>query len=359
MDISERKVRQSNRDSTLYMIPVVALIGKLIQFYILPDKYFYDSERMIGMLNGVKGIGEWSGYESTVDIFRKINFFGFSSRGQWSIFLGIIFTILFMILISKVKEMSMMESVYTLMAIGLLNIYVFNIAKEPVQMSFFIVILVVMLLPFDNSLIKIIGCALVYYWESNTFRSYYIIMAAMSLVLYVVFAWIKKRKGDTSKIEIIIVILLCFVVTLAFFYASQYVDKDSYTEAVNIRDVSPNENASTAILNTVEVNGNFGKFAYNYVINSIRMLVPIELLVKGVGYIPFVVYQFFILFYWIRGIKNIKNANTRVLLSLSCFTAYLFGSFVFEPDFGSWVRHEAASFPIFYILAYEDLGKGD
>ena len=39
------------------------------------------------------------------------------------------------------------------------------------------------------------------------------------------------------------------------------------------------------------------------------------------------------------------------LLALSVFTAYILGSFLFEPDFGSWVRHEAATFPVLHMIA--------
>ena len=93
----------------------------------------------------------------------------------------------------------------------------------------------------------------------------------------------------------------------------------------------------------------------NYTINAVRMMIPIELLFKSPGYFPFVFYQVFILMYWIRAIKNIETINEHGFLALICFTSYIFGSFAFEPDFGSWVRHESASFPVFYILAYENL----
>ena len=44
-------------------------------------------------------------------------------------------------------------------------------------------------------------------------------------------------------------------------------------------------------------------------------------------------------------------------MALTCFSTYLFGSFMFEPDFGSWVRHESAAFTIFHLLAYKNLGE--
>lgn len=355
MDLQDKKRRKSNRDMAIMLIIPTAILGKLIAFLVLPEKYFYDSMRMALMLTNSLKHGAWEGYTTTVNIFRKINVFNLTTREQWSIVLGIVGTLLVMIMISRVKEMSSLEVFFTLMSVGLLNIYAFNIAKEPVQMAFFLCIYIIIILPFNNSLIKIVGCALIFFWESNTFRTYYILMAVMCLVLYVVFTIVKKIFKNLNILKVIIVTVMCFAAMFAFVFASQYVDKKSYEDAINTKVQHKNEGATSAIENLVESDGSFGKFMINYVINAVRMLLPVELLFKSPGYFPFVIYQVFILMYWIRTIKNIRIINERAFLSLICFTAYLFGSFVFEPDFGSWVRHEAASFPVFYIMAYEDL----
>lgn len=193
--LKNQKVRESNRNTTLILMPIVALLAKLIQLFILPDKYFYDSSRMQSMMNNDGKMPAWGGgYKTVVDIFSKINFFNFTKIEQWSIELGIIFTILLMVLVSKVKEMSMMECIFTLMATGVLNIYVFVLAKEPIQTFFFICIMLVIFLPINNIFIKLLGCCLIFYWESNTFREYYIIMAAMALFLFLIFYILKKIK---------------------------------------------------------------------------------------------------------------------------------------------------------------------
>lgn len=359
MSLSEQKIRQSNRDTTLILMPIVAIIGKLIQFFILPDKYFYDSSRMQSMMNKDGKMQAWGdAYETVVDIFSKINYFGFTKIEQWSIELGIVFTILLMIIISRVKEMSLMESIYTLMATGLLNIYVFVLAKEPIQMFFFMCIMVIVFLPIKNPVIKLLGGSLIYYWESNTFREYYIMMAVMSLVLFFIFYILKKMK-KIRLIHVLIVVVFCYAVMFAFVYASQFAMPEEYKTVMTVRDEYANQDANTTIANIWPVEGNYGLFMANYVICSVRMMIPVELIVKSPVYFPCFIYQIWILVYWIKGLKNLKRLNNDVLLALTFFTAYLFGSFVFEPDFGSWVRHEAATFPLFHIMAYEYLGRRD
>ena len=92
----------------------------------------------------------------------------------------------------------------------------------------------------------------------------------------------------------------------------------------------------------------------DYVINAFRMMIPIELLLKSPGYAPFFIYQIFILMYLFKALANIKAMDKKVVVALSCFVAYFFGSVVFEPDFGSWVRHEATTFPVFQLLVYQN-----
>lgn len=129
MELKYAKIRQQNRDIALMLIVPVAIIGKIIQFFILPEKYFYDRTRMILMLNKVDFDGACKGYNTTVNIFSKINVFHLTTLRQWSVCLGIIGTMILIIIISRVKEMDISEAIFTLMSAGLFNIYVFKIAK--------------------------------------------------------------------------------------------------------------------------------------------------------------------------------------------------------------------------------------
>ena len=320
----------------------------------LPDKYYFDSWRLLTMLTGGKGMAAWGGYQSTVDFYKTINFFNWTTLTQWSIGLGIILTPIAMIIISRTKEMEMRECIFTLMIVGILNIYVFSITKETIQICFFFLVYLIIQLPLKNTLLKVIGCALVFYWESTFYRSYYMIMAAMTIFMYLIFVWLRQREKIKRK-HIVIIVVMCFVAVFAFFYASQFVSHKDYINALNTRDgtTETNEGASTSIENPIKVNGNLGIFMYDYVINAVRMMVPIELAFKGIFYLPFVVFQFFILYYYFKAIKNIKSLDDNMIVVVVCYSAYFFGSVVFEPDFGSWVRHEAATFPILQLLAYK------
>lgn len=354
MELKYAKIRQMNRDITLLLMIPTAILAKIIHLFVLPDKYYFDSWRMLSMMSGGDGMQAWSGYQNTVDFYTKINIFHLSTLSQWSIVMGLFMTPIMMFLVSRTKQMEFRECVFTLMATGVLNIYVFSITKEMIQILYFICIYIVISLPIKNVPVKILMCVGIYYWESTRFRSYYIIMAAMTVFMYVIFTWIKRRTIITKK-HIFIFVITCFFAIFILFYISSFVSYNDYKEALNVRDgtTSTIEGAQSAIVNPIEVNGNLGIFMFDYVINAFRMMIPIELLIKSPMYTPFVIYQFFILYYFFKMVKNIKQLDSDMLVTISCFAAYFFGSVVFEPDFGSWVRHEAATFPILQLMAYK------
>lgn len=351
--LKNKKNRETNRNITLILIPFVFVMAKFIHLCILPDKYYFDSWRMISMLVG-GDMTPWAGYQDTVDFYAAINIFHLGSVTQFSLVIGGIMTPVMMWIISRTKEMEMRECLFTLMTVGLLNIYVFSITKELIQMLYFMAIYIIICLPIKNSVIKIIGCAAVFYWESVNFRTYYIIMAAMAVFMYIVFQWLKKRAYITKK-HIIITLILCFVAVFVFLYASSFISYDDYIDALNVRDGTTEtiSGANTAIENPIKVDSNLGIFMYDYVIIAVRMMLPIELLIKSPVYAPFVIFQIFVLYYFIKTLANIKKIDENMHVVIACFSAYLFGSFIFEPDFGSWVRHEAATFPILQFMAFK------
>lgn len=352
MELEAQKIRQQNRDIVLLLVVPIAIVAKLIQFYILPGKYFYDSWRLVSMLTGNATMASWTGYQTTVDFYDLIDIFNLTSQQQWSIFMGAIMTPVVIVILSRAKEMNVRESIFALMAVGLLNIYVFTISKEGIQIMFFFLIYVIISLPIKNTLIKVIACAGIFYWESTFYRSYYIIMAAMTVALYFIFYKLRNMRKEIKPKYVALVIIACIVMIFAFLYASKFIAPEDFMDAINVRDTSANENAVTVILNPFMVNNNYGIFMIDYVIAAVRMMFPIELIVKSPAYFPFFIYQIFILYYFIRTLKNIKKIDNKMIVAISCFSAYILGSFIFEPDFGSWVRHEAAAFPLMQLMAF-------
>lgn len=74
---------------------------------------------------------------------------------------------------------------------------------------------------------------------------------------------------------------------------------------------------------------------------------PIELLVKGIKYFPYVIFQIWVtkkLWNW----KNIKEDKVILLYS------FILISGVFEPDFGSFLRHIVPYFIIIQNILFNE-----
>ena len=77
----------------------------------------------------------------------------------------------------------MVQTIFLLSCIGLLNIYVFNIGKDVIQFLFFMAVYLVLLIPIENSFMKIVLAAVVLYFESKVFRSYYILIGSHDVLV--------------------------------------------------------------------------------------------------------------------------------------------------------------------------------
>lgn len=53
----------------------------------------------------------------------------------------------------------------------------------------------------------------------------------------------------------------------------------------------------------------------------------------------------------IKTIRQYNSITSNRRIAVAIYLAFLLGSATFEPDFGSWVRHEAVLFPIYLIMA--------
>lgn len=355
--INKQDVYKENKYTIILLLIPIAILAKLIEHLLLPDKYFYDSSRMlITMINPNYG-GAWAGnYQVTVDLFNKINIFGFTSLLQWSIFIGVIFNIVLIIIFIKAKGISFVQSIFALMCIGLCNIYVFNLGKDIIQFVFFIICFIVISINKIPNFIKVLGCALVFYWESTFFRNYYIIMSAFTIVVYIIFDLIrKKRPKFTLAKTVAIVVVLIFTMFMFLRFAQEFMPNE-YTEIMVCKDSSTQLGASTTIDDKIEHRGNLYLYMQNYIINFVRMLVPIELLTGGIFYTPFFLFQILLLYYLYMNIRNIHKIGENNVIALCVFIAFFLGSVLFEPDFGSFARHEAAAFPIIILFALDNMG---
>ena len=333
------------------------IFSKVFQFNFLPSKYFYDSRAILKSIVYTPQNVD-SAFRFTASFFRKINIFNFTTLVEWAVSLTIIFSILIFIIIkNRAENIDFLKCVYIFCNIFLLGVYVFNVSKDIIQMMFFLAVYFIIVTRVIKKVkFKLLLCAGVFVYESLIFREYYILVAVFSIFIFAVLNYTVKSKKQIRVRSIFYITLMILIILLLFMMTANKLMPDGFNGILDARsDINRwregSEDSVTMISDLLENDGNLFIWLINYVINAVRMMIPIELLFKGIKYVPFVIYQIFVLYYLFLALKNLKqNYSNEGLLSLSVFIAYLLTSFTFEPDFGSWVRHEAVTFPLFIII---------
>lgn len=324
---------------------------KFLQYKVLPQKYFYDSEKILSIMNGSTLTDK--GYSFTANFFKIINIFEFNSIQQWSIAISIVFLFFFIFYFSK-KEITAIKFFYIIASYALLNIYVFNLSKDVIQLIFFLLTYFICKKFKCNDFRKVICVAVVFFIESLFFRTYYMIIGTLVLGLYFIYSRffsesknIKKSKKKTSAI-----IIGSFAIFMIMIYVLQKISVENYMLLINARNSSNTYRDGTdavTMINDLFSNSSYLYFILNYIINTVRILFPVELFLKSIKYTPFILFQF----YFSKVLlKNMIKINKDKSIYLFIVMAFVMVSIIYEPDFGSVIRHESVL--ILFVLELID-----
>ena len=348
-----------NKNGLILLMFVVMVVAKFVASR-LPAKYTYDNMRILGMTNNDPHVYAWAGtYVTAADIFKKVNFFNFNQLNQWSIFLGLIMMLTVLFITARIPEPDFCQVLFFLACVGLLNIYVFNIGKDVIQYVMFFLVYLVITLPFRAPIFKLIVSAIILAYESTFFRPYYILIAAFAVGMFVILQLLCRRtKLSPSRtllgIGIGSYLLVCLMMVVALL-----IMPEEYNYIMGVRSSQTdtrvgNADASTIIQDLIP-GSSLPMFLVNYLINAVRMMIPVELFMHGVGYLPFLVFQLALTWYMAQLMRKIRNINDdKQFIALAIFMGYVLASFMFEPDFGSWLRHESSTFPVMILLVMSE-----
>lgn len=337
----------------LLMFPII-IFGKYYQFNMLNGYAFGIINRIINWLP-TDIIPPDNSYAFPLTFYRLFRFLPFETAFEWAIFWSIIMNIIFfIILLNKYKLYTFGEYIFIYASMFILDVFVFNINKDLVQCLVLLLVFFALNVKCSN-ILKIIFIIIILGIESIYFRSYYILGAATTIIVFFVLSLLGKKKKTSVLLSLFIIISMLFTMI----YISQYIVPSSYDELISRRDTLAEDlDANTVIVDWIP-GDSYSNYCINYTINMIRMSFPIELLLKGIKYIPFVIYQIYLAISIIKGIRHI---NKKHLANLSFIIGYWLMMFASESDFGTLVRHQAILLP-FYIdmikdnIKYKELRK--
>lgn len=350
-----KKTINKNLMMVILIIILETVLIKWGMFRFLPSKFFYDTNGILSIMQN--NFTADDSYMFAANFFNCINIFGFQTLEQWNWFFAIIFTAIIIFFIAKNKKYNLIQYLFIIASVGLLNIYVFTLSKDLIQFLFFLVIFLLLKNKNMSNFKKLLFCSIILIIESIYFRVYYVIMAILMCTIYAIYNMFIKNK-DVSKKTIIKIVLLAFVLFFVEIFTLQLVSEDNYYSIMYARssvnsDRLYNVDANTIIIELFGDNTSFIKFILNYIINSLRMMIPIELLGKGIKYTPFILYQLLISYNVLKYSKKINDKNIMVLIAV---ISYFMISIIFEPDFGSFIRHESSMFLVLlemFVINYK------
>lgn len=305
------------------------------------------------------------------------------------------------------------ENFFIYLGIAILNIFCFCLAKEPYQMLFFFlmaiaiikgkgyqqksILLGVILLITVLLSRKYFGLVLIYYF-------------ILQYIVRYLFDNINFQTKHGKKKLIISIIYASGIIGICYFFLLSYLSgnmEDTYTEMINAnyRDMNRSSVADSEIVPFFP-KGNRVFAAADYVLKIFRLMFPLELIIKGkVKYLFLIAFQGLLAFFIGRAFINrhaphqerkeededVEESEEEIeeseeetdeieededdedesedddeseelqkkrdedrrqtrTAALYLYLAFLFCSAAFEPDFGSWIRHQGVALPIMLLI---------
>ena len=245
-------------------------------------------------------------------LFHLIDFFHLQTYEAWEIYTSILSNAIVLIFMLKLKrKIRIYQWIIVAATITVLNIFSFCLAKEPVQMLYFMSIALVLLTDWGY-ILKTTAIYLCLLISMMTFRTYYILILMYVIMAQVVFEGVIKKVSGLPK-RLFVLLLGIFVYGLIFFVIVYNVSPENYQIIYDARVHSRSiEMANTGIKNWLDTES-WLMFTLNWVVVMLRLLLPLELIFMGPKYWLFVIYQLMITLLLIRSIKRLHVNKQSVL----------------------------------------------
>lgn len=347
--------RKINFNMIVILFPILIIVAKIIRYTIMKDVLvdngighswinIFNSDLTNKEILMLPNVGLQN--ITSIIIFNVLNIFKIDNYFAYEIYITVLFNIILFIMFYKLKtKISIFQAVFLSLFIIVLNVFDFCLSKDPIQMIFFIVIFYVLL---SNIKHKQLMSFIIVIISSIIFRAYYILIIAFALILKIILEKIingnSKKTIQSLCIGVIIItafyILMLVICHIAF--------PETYTELIRVR--TRTSSAFSDIRNIFYTSNNILLFGADYLFVIIRLLFPLELMRGGIKYIMYILFQLVITYSILKSLKNYKLLSEIEKFSLLIFLAFVFTSATFEPDFGSWIRHEAVLYPLLLII---------
>lgn len=359
----KRGLRKYNINVFLFIFPFLIIIGKMIRWTLMKNvlvdegightfiRYMENNNYHFSLLSA----------DSVMDTAGNATYL-FSLLGKlfnipttyiaYEVLITILWNILILYIIYKNRRSyTNKQLLFLSLSVIVLNIFVFCLAKEPIQFIYFLFIYYIINSNKYKDKTKYILTVLVLLLSVLTFRTYYLLVIVFFVYISIL---CDKIIFKNKKISFLKFMLILFSISALYFIllnSIKMISPSSFNELIRIR---LRTSSAVSDIRTIFKSDNLLLFSLDYLIVIIRILFPLELLRLGPKYFSYVLYQLIITYLTYNKVKSVKFNSRKTNLALYVYLGFLCASAIFEPDFGSWVRHETVLFPIFMIYTFND-----
>ncbi|WP_426817866.1 hypothetical protein ACP3TC_07270 [Winslowiella sp. 2C04] len=317
----------------------------VIKENIFPIYYFWDANTIETFMMRNNPLIMFDSYASTAAFFNVFNVSRDSVIFPIVSSLIIIANFYFILKKSEAEKITLLEFLVYLYCMLLSIVYMTLLSKD-----FVVLLFIIPFLPLSKK-----GVAGLIFWSllalfyAIYFRSYWFILLGMFWFFYIALGIFRRP---------IVILLLGFFILFCLavvFKVGMGIDVDNFRNIVNeTRLENANENARTMIVSIIPGGGLIISWL-NVCLTWVFMMVPIPLLVS---FSPFyIIISFFIMLLWYKFWRSVKieminqgDKQLRAIIALIIsFTAV---QSIFEPDYGSYVRHLSPFYPLFFYALF-------
>ncbi|MFD0834735.1 hypothetical protein ACFQ0I_03080 [Mariniflexile aquimaris] len=335
-----------------YLVALFGVIVSAIGFYILPERFFYDTVNIIN--DPYNEIGLKGSFPFTIWFYNVtgLKYWHFSLIGVLQYL--IIVTLLYKIGVPDTFNKLTIKNILVYLAFIMTAIFISMPSKEFI--TFLYMALIIFIIKkreqfSKKTVVYILGLLLFF---GYFFRQYYILVAVISVVFYAVSRVNFKNKRLVTffyGLFIAIIMSLSYGIIKGTFLS--YETREFINEFRAGRDAT-----NSAIISPIPTDTWYGE-SFGIVYGFISVNLPVNGLkhIMSPQIIVFVFWQlllFIILFIrydkcLAKGIKN--NYDLWIFYILFSF---FISQGIFEPDLGSAIRHKMGVFPLIYFALYYD-----
>lgn len=265
---------------------------------------------------------------------------------------------LFFMLCKMKPIISIMEFAFISLSVIVLSVYCFSLAKEPVQMLFFLLMFWILHTSKLSDKQKNVLCILTILLSVVTFRTYYILILLFGFVFQL---WMasksqkRNKKSTPAWITVVGVFIILSLTYLLIMTVLKFAKADLYKRMADslLYASEATSSSNTYIENAICTNGSNNVILVwlEYTFTVLRMLIPVELFPLGPKYWPYILYQILLTGIVVKAICHYKENTKAQNIALFLLVGFIFTSATFEVDFGAWIRHCAVTFPLILIVS--------